>query len=379
MNFKERFNATMHYQPVDRVPLMDFGFWNETIPEWEKQGLPAELAKCGGGNRWDITKWMGMDGGWNTYGPVGMMPAMETQVIEETAEYVVYRDSTGVLLKESRTSRSIPLYLDWLLKDRATWEEHFKWRFDPDMPERRKAIAETIEAVERDGKGSDPLCLNIGSFYGWIRNFMGAENVSLLLYDDPALFEEMVATIGDCIYAVCRRILEGGAKFDFAGGWEDMCYNAGPLISPTHFKQYLVPQYQRICDLCRSHGIDVIWTDCDGKIDDLIPLWLGAGLNCMFPLEIGTWGADPIKYRRQYGKELLIIGGFDKHILARGPRQIEAEIVRLKPLVDEGGYIPLCDHRVPPDVSLANYLHYVRKAKAIWCGDKNVGPTPNVA
>ena len=120
MNFKERFNATMHYQPVDRVPLMDFGFWNETIPEWEAQGLPAELAKWGGGNRWDITKWMGMDGGWNTYGPVGMMPAMETQVIEETAEYVVYRDSTGVLLKESRTSRSIPLYLDWLLKDRAT-------------------------------------------------------------------------------------------------------------------------------------------------------------------------------------------------------------------------------------------------------------------
>ena len=34
--------------------------------------------------------------------------------------------------------------------------------------------------------------------------------------------------------------------------------------------------------------------DARGKIDDLLPLWLDAGVNCMFPIEIGTWGADPV-------------------------------------------------------------------------------------
>ncbi len=62
---------------------------------------------------------------------------------------------------------------------------------------------------------------------------------------------------------------------------------------------------------------------CDGKIDDLLPLWLEGGVNCMFPIEIGTWGADPVKYRKQYGQDLLLMGGFDKHILAKGKREIE--------------------------------------------------------
>jgi hypothetical protein len=41
MTDRERFIATMHYQPRDRAPICDFGFWPETIEEWHKQGLPA--------------------------------------------------------------------------------------------------------------------------------------------------------------------------------------------------------------------------------------------------------------------------------------------------------------------------------------------------
>ena len=113
-------------------------------------------------------------------------------------------------------------------------------------------------------------------------------------------------------HAFWRRALQ----FEACGMWEDMAYNAGPLISPRHFKQYLVPHYRRITDLLHKHSVDVVWVDCDGNIEKLMPLWLEAGVNCMFPLEIGTWGADPINYRREYGKDLLIMGGFDKHILA---------------------------------------------------------------
>jgi uroporphyrinogen decarboxylase len=86
----------------------------------------------------------------------------------------------------------------------------------------------------------------------------------------------------------------------------------------------------------------------------------------MFPVEIGTWGADPVKFRRQYGKNLLMMGGFDKHLLQAGKRQIEAEIRRLAPLVESGGFIPMPDHRVPPDVTLESYLFYCDKAREIW-------------
>jgi uroporphyrinogen decarboxylase len=176
----------------------------------------------------------------------------------------------------------------------------------------------------------------------------------------------MVETVGDCIVASLGKAFELGGRFDALAMWEDMCYNAGPLLSPRHFKEYLVPQYKRITELARRNGVEVIWVDCDGKIDDLVPLWIEGGVNCMFPLEVGTWGADPLAFRREYGRDLLLRGGFDKRILARGPEAIEAEVHRLAPLVEEGGFIGHCDHRVPPDVSLADYRFYVETARKVW-------------
>ncbi|MCZ7545979.1 MAG: uroporphyrinogen decarboxylase family protein [Anaerolineae bacterium] len=103
------------------------------------------------------------------------------------------------------------------------------------------------------------------------------------------------------------------------------------MLGPKHFKQFMVPHYRRISDLAHAHGVDVLWLDCDGNIEELVPLWLDAGINCMFPLEVGTWGADPVRYRKQYGKDLLIMGGFSKHILAESKEAIEAEVIRLAP------------------------------------------------
>ena len=53
-------------------------------------------------------------------------------------------------------------------------------------------------------------------------------------------------------------------------------------------------------------------------------------------------------------------GGIDKRAMARGGAVLEAEIARLRPVIDDGGYIPGCDHGVPADVSWPNYAHYVR-------------------
>ena len=77
----------------------------------------------------------------------------------------------------------------------------------------------------------------------------------------------MVTTIADCVIGTLTRVLETGGHFDGCSMWEDMAYNAGPLLSPVHFKKYLVPQYRRIADLLHSYGVDVIWLDCDGNIE----------------------------------------------------------------------------------------------------------------
>jgi uroporphyrinogen decarboxylase len=380
MNTRERFFATMHYQPRDRAPIADFGFWEETIPIWHGQGLPEDVFFS---YDWSNTvDFFGMDLGIDSVGigvESGLCPAFEERVLEDYGNRIILQQPDGVIVERDRFMSSIPKPISHTLTDRESWKKYFVPRLNPETPERFP-----LDWEERVQRWKDPgrdriLALPGGSLYGWLRNWMGLEKLSLTVYDDPAFFEEMVTTAADCIMGVLEKVFASGVHFDACGMWEDMAYNAGPLLSPKHFRKYMMPHLRRITDLCRRHGVDVIWVDCDGKIDLLLPLWLEAGVNCMFPIEVGTWRADPIKFRKQYGKNLLMMGGFDKHILAQSTEAIEHEILRLAPLVEEGGYIGFCDHRVPPDVPYQNYLFYLEKVREIWGQGINLKPFMNLA
>lgn len=47
MNDRERFLATMRYQPRDRCPMWDFGFWDEALDLWHGEGLPEDVSDNG--------------------------------------------------------------------------------------------------------------------------------------------------------------------------------------------------------------------------------------------------------------------------------------------------------------------------------------------
>jgi uroporphyrinogen decarboxylase len=387
MNPRQRFLATMRYQRRDRVPICDFSFWDETLELWYEQGLPRWVTRA------NADDYFGMDPLFSCVlsaessalvAPadpnrslhrgvcVGLMPPFEEIVLEDRGQSEVVQQADGVRVLRRKSLSTIPLHEAHLLTDRASWRQHYLPRLDPTDPRRYPADWEQCAQLWRDDTRELPIFLFGGSFYGWIRNWMGLEAVSMVVYDDPAWFEEMVSAVADCVLGVLGRVLESGGRFDGCSLWEDMCYNKGPLLGPEQFKRFLVPHYRRLTDLLRRHGIDVVWVDCDGKIDTLVPLWLDAGVNCMMPIEVGTWGADAAGFRREYGRDLIMMGGYDKRILARSKAEIEAEIHRLAPLVDEGGFIPFCDHRVPPDVPLENYLHYVETARRVWGGDCNL-------
>lgn len=194
---------------------------------------------------------------------------------------------------------------------------------------------------------------------------MGFENFCYAVAGDPTFIEEMVNHLADLTSKVIAPAIKD-VQFDVAHFWEDIAFNAGPMVSPAFFERVVYPCYARITERLREHGVDFVFVDCDGKIDDLVPLWLDAGVNMMFPLE-QNGGADPNKLRKQYGRRLLLSGGVDKTKLTAGKAAIDEELKRLEPVIRDGGYVPHIDHRCPPDVSYDDYLYYVR-AKRSMCG-----------
>lgn len=378
MNHRQRFIATMHYQPRDRSPLYDFNFWDETLPTWQAQSLPADINRSNAGFYFGLDQSLGSAQAavWHCGLQAGLLPGFEARILEDDGDVFTEVQYDGVIVRRQRSSVSIPMHVGHTLVDRDSWNHHYKPRLDPDTPGRFPEDWEQRAVIWRDQNRPYPIFIEIGSLFGWIRDWMGIENLAMVVYDDPAWFEHMIETIADLQIANLRRLFATGGRFEAACLWEDMCYNAGPLISPTHFRQFLVPHYRRITELLHANGVDIVWVDCDGRIDDLIPLWLDAGVNCMMPVEIGTWGADPVRYRREFGRDLRMMGGFDKHILAGSKSAIRQEIQRLAPLVEEGGFIGFADHRVPPNVPLEHYAFYCQTARQIWGRDTDLPPMP---
>ncbi len=375
MNQRERILAVLRYQDYDRLPLLHFGFWRETLDRWAAEGhITADAAQMwSDGNAADdaVSTQLGFDGNYYTcFHPRNRLyPPFETRVVktfQDGTRHIL--NAEGVIVQEKAGAGGIPSEIDHLFKGRPEWEEHYKHRllYTPERvletPVKTDAGSvafqegglEFLQADQRDFIYG----LHCGSLFGQIRNFIGLENICYLVIDDEPLFDEIIDTVAELSYQCVKTALESGAKFDFGHFWEDICFKNGPLVTPSVFDAKVGPHYRRITGLLQQYGIDIVSLDCDGMIDALIPTWMENGVNTMFPIEVGTWNASIAPWREQYGKELRGVGGMNKVVFARDRKAIDAEIERLKPLVELGGFISCPDHRIAPDAKWDNVRYY---------------------
>jgi uroporphyrinogen decarboxylase len=62
-----------------------------------------------------------------------------------------------------------------------------------------------------------------------------------------------------------------------------------------------------------------------------------------------------------------MIGAIDKRALRNDKGEVEREVMSKVPeLVKAGGYSPMVDHAVPPDVPLANFQYYLDLCQRIF-------------
>lgn len=157
--------------------------------------------------------------------------------------------------------------------------------------------------------------------------------------------------------AITEPLLEQ-VEIDTFGFWEDMAFKTASLLGPELFSRYMVPRYARVTEWLRSKGVKHVGVDSDGNVDELIPLWLEAGLDLIWPFEVAA-GMDVVAVRKQYGRGLSMLGGIDKRAVAIGGQAMRDEVDRVMPVVEEGGYIPELDHSAPPDISWDNMCRYM--------------------
>ncbi len=313
-----------------------------------------------------MSRLLGFDFGWMMGGMYSMKPCnylfppFERKILKTFNDGSMHvLNAEGVVEVEKPGIESIRAEVDYMLRDRCSYNEHFKWRLKW-CPERITQTAVycdgrwlRFDQGGRDylaaGKMDYPYGLNCGSLIGIIRCYLGLTGLSYMQMDDPVLLDEIIEDQAQIVYQNTEYALQRGIKFDYGHFWEDICFNGGPLVSPAFFKDKIGPHYKRIADLYGKYGIDLISVDCDGKIDELISIWLENGVNIMFPVEVGNWQASIGPWREKFGRAIRAVGGVKKNIFACDRKAVDGEIERLRPLVELGGYIPCPDHYIPPD------------------------------
>lgn len=372
---RERFWRTVRFQPVDRLPF--WADWLGPVERWRQEGLPIDPEVL---DRPEARAWFrdffGFEGMYSAFWgtqrvPVnlGVWPPFESEVFEETGTYRIYRSGNGSIVKQFKDapgSLRPTQFLEYPIKGRADWERFQEEHLDPGAPGRYPEGAAWREMVRSWAGRDDVISVDGGSFYGFLRDWIGVEKLSLMFYDAPDLIHEMVDYMADFYVQVLHTAVHE-VDIDFAMFWEDMCYKTGPLISPAMFRAFLLPAYKKVTSFLAAHGVELSWVDCDGNIEALIPLWIEGGVRGFYPLEVAA-GMDAGKLRREYGQEIVMWGNVDKRALAQGRAAIDAEMARLEPVAARGGFIPLVDHGVPDDVPYEHYLYYLEQRKRIAGG-----------
>ena len=362
MTPRERFLACMRFQPTDRPVLWEWVPWESTINRWMAEA---------GVSREQVLTWLGeRDPEENTGVGFGMIPAFQERVVSEDKDTVTVSDRLGTIHRQFKNNpeRSMPEFVAPPVKTPGDWKD-IKRRFDPTTPERYPQDWNTHLAR---WKQHQPVLRLYGcvfnyyggpSLFGFVRMLLGEEKVHYAFYDEPAMVHDMMETATEFAINVMSKAL-AEAPVTLVQFWEDMCYKSGSLLSPAMFREFMLPRYKRIADVIRRAGVDIIFVDSDGNVEQLLPLWIEAGINGVFPMEQAA-GNDIHAYRKRFGRNLLMTGGIDKRALAAGPKAIDEELQRKIPLVLAGGYIPMLDHTIPPDVSYENFLYYWRRKKEL--------------
>lgn len=298
-------------------------------------------------------------------------PAFEVKVLEDRGEYEVVQDIAGrqVLCFKGRRSGFMPEYLDHPVKDKKTWEENVRWRLDPKTPQRYVNLVKQLDAARAAARQGEMISQQLIGGCMYLRSLIGPEQVLYAYHDMPEVIHDAMRVwleLADAVTAWHQQHLTLDEIF-FA---EDICYNHGALISPEMMREFLLPYYQQLIRNIRARQLDrarhlFVHVDTDGYAPAVIPIYQETiGMDVMSPFEVAS-GCDVVALGRQY-PSLVMRGGIDKRIIAQGPPAIDRHLEYVLPAMRaRGGYYPTCDHGVPEECSLQNYLYYRKRCVAL--------------
>jgi hypothetical protein len=304
----------MSYGRPDQVPLFVEGIRKDVINGWQLEGMPADKS---------LSELVTYDG------RVEITPEVEPRPRPkkwptESAELQVFEQSLDPEDQGRLPEEWADCVRDWSSQENTT------------MLRVHRGLYQTLGVA------------------GW----QGFTDVNYLLMDDSRLIHDTLEIQANFAARLMQKVLSE-VEIDAAVFSEPISDNNGPLISPKMFEEFGFTSYQPLLDVLQRNDVETIVFRTYANARILVPVVLKWGFNCLWACEENLGAMDYGVIRREFGRELRLIGGIDVDALRQDKEMIRREVMeKVPPLLSEGGYIPLADGRIRANVPYENYVYY---------------------
>ncbi len=344
-------------EPVDRIAVHE-SFWADTRRAWAAKGHVGEDES--------LHDHFGLDlrlAGW-----LKMVSDLDAgdEVVEETDETKLVRNGNGALLRWWKNQNGTPEHVDFLVKDRAGWQEHCRPHLvDPDNVPRRIPF-EGYRNARADAAERELFFVWGGvNVFECIHPVCGHEYMLMGMALDPDWVRDMCDVFADLIVDCLTELFDREGEPDGVFFFEDMGFKLRPFMSPQMYKEIVWPAHCKTFAFARDRGLPVVLHSC-GYVEPLVPGLIEAGMDCLQAIEVKA-GMDLLKLKRDYGDRIALMGGLDiRELESNDLDRVEGELkAKVPAAMAGGGFVLHTDHSVSSRVDYETYRHFVERGREI--------------
>jgi uroporphyrinogen decarboxylase len=345
----ERYKRMFEHKEADRIPIFDIP-WESTIERWHREGMPKNVS---------YIDFFGLDHLIDII--LGTAPFQEHEILEETDEYKIYKNTWGTVFKQWKHKASTPEYLEFKIVNPDEWnkakiqltphKDHINW----------KRLKDNYKSWRENGYWIQAhFWFGFDITHSWI---IGTERMLIALIENPEWCMDMFQSLLNYNLALFQMMWDEGYKFDSIYWADDMGYKFNQFFSLKMYHDILKPFHQQAIDWAHEKGIKAHMHSC-GDVNPFVPELIKMGLDALNPLEVKA-GMNPIQLKKDVGQDIVLHGGINA-VLWDKPEQIKAEMEKVIPTLKEnGGYIFSSDHTVPSSVSIKDFETIIKLAKEL--------------
>ena len=346
----ERTKRILQRQPVDRIGVYEH-FWSDTHRQWTEQGHIAPDESFDDHFNYDMSEHWSLQ----MVADLDFVPV----VVEEDEDTRLIRDGNGALLRRHKHHDATPEHVDFLVKDRRSWEEHVKPHLKAD---RCRINFAGYRAAKEHARRHDRFFFWSGvNVFELMHPVCGHEYMLIGMALDPDWVKDMVYTYSRLTVELQEILFAEEGPPDGIWYYEDMGFKDKPFMSPAMYKEIIQPGHLHTIRYAHSLDLPVVMHSC-GMVEELVPGMIEAGIDCLQVIEVKA-GMDPLRLHKRFGDRLTLMGGIDVRVLYTNTRQlIDAELEAKIPTLMEGfGYFLHSDHSIPHTVRYDTYRHFLAR------------------